>query len=270
MIKDTSLEPRPERRYYARVTSIGHSLAAETPTVSVIVPVYNAEQYLGDALDSVTAQNYPAIEIIAVDDGSSDRSADILNSGRYPVRYVRQENSGPAAARNVGLGISSGDIIAFIDADDIWPTHKLSLQLSYLRENPGVDITLGKIQYIGDLSERERNIRFESAGQITQNVNLGSGLSRREVFDTVGRFDETLIHYEDHDWFLRARELSTKIFIMDEVTLLYRRHAASLSQAHPPAENAFAQVFKKSLDRRRRMHEGHSPELRKFFEHDKS
>lgn len=239
----------------------------EPPVVSVIVPVYNAEKYLADALDSVIAQDYPALDIIAIDDGSNDRSAEILNSGRYPLRYVRQENRGPAAARNVGLMMSSAELVAFIDADDIWPTDKLVSQVTYLRQNPTIDIVLGKVEYTGTLSERERNIRFEGSGQITKNVNLGSGVFRRGVFETVGKFDESLIHYEDHDWFLRARELAVKMVILEEVTLIYRRHPESLSQAHPPAKNAFAQIFKKSLDRRRRLHEGQVPELKKFFDH---
>ena len=250
------------------MTVFRKTLTKEPPLVSVIVPVYNAEDYLADALDSVIAQGYPALDIITIDDGSDDRSAAILNSGRYNTRYVRQENRGPAAARNVGLSMSSAEFVAFIDADDTWPPGKLSSQLAYLEENPAVDIVLGKVKYTGSLSERERNIRFEGSGQTTKNVNLGSGVFRRSVFGTVGTFDESLIHYEDHDWFLRARELSAKIVILDQVTLIYRRHAGSLSQAHPPADNAFAQVFKKSLDRRRRLHEGEAHELRRFFEHD--
>lgn len=237
--------------------------------MSVIVPVFNAERFLAEALDSVIAQRYPKLEIIAIDDGSSDRSAEILNGGQYPLRYAKQKNLGPAAARNRGLRMSEADVIAFIDADDIWPRGKLMSQIAFLAENPEVDIVLGRVQYVGDLSERENNIRFENSARITKNVNLGSGIYRRRVFDTVGQFDETLIHYEDHDWFLRARELSTNIFILDNVTLIYRRHADSLSQAHPPADNAFAQVFKKSLDRRRRLGVGKLPELKKFFDHDK-
>jgi len=252
------------------VTASCKNYMKDPPVLSVIVPVYNAEKYLADALDSVIAQDYPALDIIAIDDGSIDRSAEILNCGRYPLRYVRQENRGPAAARNAGLRISSAELVAFIDADDIWPSDKLSSQVNYLKENPTVDIVLGKVEYTGSLSERERNIRFEDSGQVTKNVNLGSGVFKRSVFETVGPFDESLIHYEDHDWFLRARELSVKMVILDEITLVYRRHPESLSQAHPPAENAFAQVFKKSLDRRRRLHEGQVPELHKFFDYDES
>ena len=238
------------------------------PLVSTIIPVYNAEKFILEALASVFVQGHRSIEVIVVDDGSTDRSAEVIRDSGYPLRYEYQENRGPAAARNTGLKYAHGDLVTFLDADDTWPVDKLAQQVGYLTANPSTDIVLGRIQYTGTLSAREQTIRFEGADNTTMNVNLGSGVFRRSAFEKVGYFDESLIHYEDHDWFMRARELDLEISILDRITLNYRRHPDALCQRAPPADNEFARVFKKSLERRRKLHAGRSPELRRFFDYD--
>ncbi len=99
------------------------------PTISCIVPVYNSEAYLGQALDSILAQTLPATEIIIIDDGSTDATPMIAAKYARHVSYIRQENQGPAGARNAGLRVASGDFLAFLDADDTWCPEKLERQM---------------------------------------------------------------------------------------------------------------------------------------------
>ena len=108
--------------------------------VSVVMPVHNGERFLAEAIDSVLDQTYPHREIVVVDDGSVDRSAEIARS--RPVRYLRQANRGVAAARNAGLAVARGDFIAFLDQDDTWLPHKLEAQLAFLFERPSVDMVV--------------------------------------------------------------------------------------------------------------------------------
>jgi glycosyltransferase involved in cell wall biosynthesis len=238
------------------------------PEVGVVMPVYDAEGFVGEALDSVLRQNYASIRVVAVDDGSTDGSVEALVGHACPVDVLSQENRGPAAARNKALRSLASEFVAFLDADDLWPEGKLQAQVRYLLEHPEVDVVLGRVRYTGELSARERGIRFENADQETMNVNLGAGVFRRRAFETVGLFDETLIHFEDYDWFMRARECALPMVILDRVTLIYRRHPGSLSHRAPPDNIALARVFKRSLDRRRATHAGQAPELPTFFEHD--
>ena len=101
--------------------------------VSVIVPVFNSEAFLAEALASIFAQRGPTIEVIVVDDGSTDRSGEIARNAAKPVRYHYQENGGPSSARNAGLAMATGEFIAFLDADDLWPPDKLKQALDALK-----------------------------------------------------------------------------------------------------------------------------------------
>jgi len=115
----------------------------ELPLVSVIIPAFNARLHIGAALSSVLDQDYPNLEIIVVDDGSSDEtSKEALRYGER-VRVIRQANAGPAAARNRGVSASRGELLAFIDADDVWIAGKLVAQVRYLREHPDVGVVFG-------------------------------------------------------------------------------------------------------------------------------
>jgi glycosyltransferase involved in cell wall biosynthesis len=118
-----------------------------SPLVSVIIPAYNAERYLIEALDSVRAQGHRPLEVIMVDDGSTDGTAGVV--AQYPdVRYVYQANRGPAAARNAGLRLAQGDLIAFLDADDVWSDDKLAVQLTLLSARAESQIVLGRLQMV--------------------------------------------------------------------------------------------------------------------------
>jgi glycosyltransferase involved in cell wall biosynthesis len=113
-----------------------------SPTVSVIVPVYNAERYLGEALESVLAQTYSDYEVIVVNDGSTDGSEQVALGFGDRIRYIRQENAGPGAARNRGIELARGELIAFLDADDLWLPGKLAAQVEFMETHPGVVLSV--------------------------------------------------------------------------------------------------------------------------------
>src|SRR5436305_1935247 len=106
------------------------------PLVSVVMPAFNAEAFVAEGIESVLAQDYECVEVIVVDDGSTDNTSAVAS--RYPVKCIAQKNSGIAAARNAGVAVSRGSLVAFLDADDIWLPGKLSTQVAYLLKHPEV------------------------------------------------------------------------------------------------------------------------------------
>lgn len=212
------------------------------PVVSVIIPVFNGEAFLREAVQSVLAQKYSPAEIIIVDDGSTDGTEAVARSFPETVRYMRQSNKGPAAARNRGIEHAQGSLIAFADADDLWPEGKLELQLSYLLRDPAIEIVMGRIQ----------QVRLSKVvNEPTFSVNLGSAVIRKSVFERVGLFDETMRYSEDVDWFMRAREAGAAIVTIDAVTLLYRQHEQNMTRGKSTSELNVLKALKRSLDRRR-------------------
>jgi len=221
--------------------------------VSVIVPVYNGENFLAQAIENLQQQNYQPLEIIVVDDGSTDGTAEIATQFKDQIRYVYQPNRGPSAARNRGIKMAAGDVIAFLDVDDLWPANKLALQLSSLAANPSVDIVQGLIQEMQPLftSTTDDAPIFEETSRPYQFVNIGSAIYRKSVFDKVGLFDETLNYAEDVDLFHRAREQNIAKMVLDEVTLFYRKHKHNMTRGKNLVELGVLKAHKKCLDRRR-------------------
>jgi glycosyltransferase involved in cell wall biosynthesis len=223
----------------------------DLPLVSVIIPVFNGEKFLEEAITSVLRQEYSPLEIVIVDDGSTDRTEQIAQGCGHGIRYLRQPNSGPSAARNRGLKIARGSMIAFLDADDVWPSGKLNFQLPYLINNPSLEIVMGRIQLMR-LSGTIEGPVFEDFGEPCMSVNLGGAVFRRSVFYKVGLFDETMRYSEDVDWFMRAREGGVSIAVIDPVTLFYRLHDQNMTRERNLSDLHFFKALKKSLDRRRR------------------
>ena len=233
------------------------------PLVSVIIPAFNATRLLGEALASIGRQAYQPLEIVVIDDGSSDGTAALARRLDPRATVLEQSNAGPAAARNRGIAASQGAVIAFLDADDVWPDNKLEIQVPWLERTPALDVVLGQIRYEALDDRSFDGIRFDRPGGILSNVNLGSGLFRRTVFERVGPFDESLRFSEDHDWFLRAREQGLAIAISDQVGLYYRQHEGNLTASDDAAARGFqlAEVLKRSLDRRRQQSRGRAAAL---------
>ena len=122
-----------------------------SPKVSVIIPAYNSERYVGDSLQSVLDQTFHDYEVIVVDDGSTDETKARVLAARGPVRYIHQSNQGPAAARNTGIGAARGELICFLDADDSWTHDKLQMQVEFMDRNPGVGLVFADEEEFDDV-----------------------------------------------------------------------------------------------------------------------
>jgi glycosyltransferase involved in cell wall biosynthesis len=238
--------------------------------VSAVIPVYDGEEFLAEAVGSIQRQGYSPLEIIIVDDGSTDRTAKIAASLKGDVHYVRQSNSGPAVARNKALKIARGNVIAFQDVDDLWSENKLELQLACLADNPSVEIVLGHSQPMQLTGVVNGKHTFAEFADPWVALHLGSAIFRKSVFDKVGLFDETLRYCDDWDWFMRARELGISMVIQQEVTHFFRRHKHNLTNQktlddyHTNDRIEHLKMLKKSLDRRRKQNNGIAPILPKL------
>lgn len=229
---------------------------SEAVVVSAIIPAYNAARFLPAAVENIRAQNVAALEIIVVDDGSSDDCQAVAQT--LGVHYFRQENSGPAAARNTGLEKARGEFIAFLDADDLWPAGSLQARLECLQNNPQLEIALGKVQCLREVTP-EGGSTPNQAPDATQvelsdpfvSFNIGAALYRKSVFKKIGGFDPELRFGEDTDWFLRAREAGVALLVLPQVALHYRLHEGGMTSGKSAAQLNVARVLKRSLDRRR-------------------
>jgi glycosyltransferase involved in cell wall biosynthesis len=226
----------------------------QSPLVSVIVPLYNGAAFLTEAIESIWQQTYHPVEIIIVDDGSTDSGPQIIKDFGNRVQSIRQNNSGPAAARNVGLQMAHGEIIAFLDADDLWPPDKLSIQMQCLVDNPHIEMVMGQIQVIELPDATRREHRFNIDQETAVNLHLGGALFKASVFDKVGLFDESMRYSEDVDLFMRIREHNIPIAIVENVTLHYRLHEHNMTHNLAEVDRHLLRAFKKSLERRRQAH----------------
>ena len=220
------------------------------PVVSIVLPVFNGERFIREAVESIISQGYPSLEIIIVDDGSTDKTKDIIEQLPVEVRYFKQDNGGPAAARNKGIREATGEFIALIDIDDLWPKNNLHMLVKELLHNKDIDVVHGYAQlaHYNNISHQ-----YEYSGNPAESFPyyIGAALYRRSVFTEVGLFDPTLLFGEDTDWFTRARELKVNIKRLEDVTLIVRRHGKNMTCAKNMVELNHLRVFKKSLDRMR-------------------
>lgn len=195
------------------------------PLVSCVVPVFNGALYLREAIDSIEAQTWRPLEIIIVDDGSTDATPEIIAALGGRVRALRQPNRGPAAARNAGIAAASGAFIAFLDADDLWIPEKLATQMARFEARPELEVSLGKARnwWIEDL-------RSEAAGMPDMMAGVTVAVIRRGLFDRLGRFDETLRHLDWTEWMLRATGAGATVETLPETLALRRIHHDNLSR----------------------------------------
>ena len=216
--------------------------------LSAIIPVHNGERFLAEAVESIQSQSHPNLEVLIVDDGSTDGTPGLAARLGPTVRCLRQEHQGPAAARNAGLRAARGEIIGFLDADDLWPAGRLDLMLPSLLHHPAVSIVVGRTRRV---AETPGGAWVPIGEPAHFPFSIGAALYRRDVFEHVGLFDRSLRFGEDQDWFLRAREASISTLEIDQVTQVARRHGGSMTRGKTLLELNLVRVFKMSLDRRR-------------------
>jgi glycosyltransferase involved in cell wall biosynthesis len=217
------------------------------PVVTLIVASHNGEKFLAETLESAFAQSFDPFEVVFVDDGSEDATPDIARS--FPVRYLRQENLGLAAARNTGLEHASGEFIAFLDDDDILPPTKLDVQVRYLREHPSIGCVLGRQEWIFEGVEPPALTRDPVFGEVG-GIQFVTAMIRRHVLEELGGFDPSFRYAEDRDLFIRLREHGVEIAVLPEVVLRKRLHGANMTM-NAPATHPMLRSLREKLERQR-------------------
>ncbi len=230
--------------------------------ISTITPVYNGERYLKEAIDSILSQTYQPAEILVVDDGSTDKTAEIVTGYGTPVRYLWQPNAGAVAAMNRGLSAATGDFIAFLHADDLWHPEKLARQVACFDSRSELDLCISHLQHfwMPELSEEAAQLQNHRWAEPIPGYAGGALLARRSLFTTVGLFNATLQHRWDFDWFLRAADAGAVMELLPDVFMYHRLHRTNLSR-HGDADSRdeYLQILKASLDHRRRLHQARPP-----------
>lgn len=222
------------------------------PTLTVIIPVRDTRAYLGDALRSAGEQGIPDVEVLVVDDGSTDGSAEIVAEVAPGARVFRHAAPrGPAAARNTALREARGELIAFLDADDVWVPGALLRLSRRLHDRPDVQFVLGATELVRMPAPGAPAAEPVVLSPARVSFFLPATLFRRAVFERVGLLDETLTFGEDSDWFLRAREGGVPFLTTEEKVLLYRRHDRNMTRGKSPQALFVPQTIVRSLRRRR-------------------
>lgn len=196
--------------------------------ISCILPVCNGERFLAEALDSIFAQSHPPHEVIVVDDGSSDGTQEVIADYGDRLCCQYQDNAGPAAARNAGLDLASGDLVAFMDADDLWHADKLARQAAQFAARPELGISLTGMRnfWVRELAHEQADLGGKLAGSLSA-ISL---VARRELFARVGPFDPRVRHKDVIGWLIRARQARVAMQALPEILVYRRIHEANLSR----------------------------------------
>jgi glycosyltransferase involved in cell wall biosynthesis len=218
-------------------------------SISVIIPAFNREIYVGQAIESALGQTYPPIEIIVVDDGSTDRTVEVARSYGSSVRCIWQENQGVGAARNTGLKEARGSHIALLDSDDLWDKMKLELQAVYLRAHPETDMVFCHMKpFLSPEIDPAHAVKFDPRPIAA--CNAASLLACREVFDRAGNFPTARNIPEFFPWFVRAGEKGFTHHILPDLLLLRRVHLGN-SVHDPQSRLNYVRYLKQRLDQNR-------------------
>jgi len=221
--------------------------------VSVIIPVFNGDCYLDEAIQSVLAQTYHPMEVIVVDDGSTDGSANILKNYGSAIKYYYQPNLGQAVAMNRGINLAHGDYLAFLDADDLWTEDKTMLQINAFKIHPDVDIVAGHIkQFFSPELDENFTKKIKCVTELIPGHALKAMLAKREVFDRIGLFETNWDVGVEMSWQLRAVEAGLNVMMLPELVCLRRIHENNKGITNRHFITQRAHILKASLDRRRK------------------
>ena len=215
---------------------------------------------MGEALESILVQTYRPLEIIVVDDGSTDGTAAVAARYGNRIRYVKQDNAGAPSARNLGLSMARGEFAAFLDSDDLWHPEKLTRQMKCFRDRPEIHLCVTHLQnfWIPALKEEEKRLQNHRLAMVLPGWVTQTLVARRVIFDRVGLFNPELRHGDDTDWFLRAAEHGAVIELLSDVLVYRRMHESNLStevgtrRMTARMQSALVELVKASLDRRRK------------------
>jgi glycosyltransferase involved in cell wall biosynthesis len=227
----------------------------DRPRVSVVIPVFNQERYLAEAVQSALEQTLQPTEVIVVDDGSTDRSPSIARGFAERIRYVRQTNVGVAAARNRGALLAEGEFVAFLDSDDAWLPEKVVRQVALCESDPGLGLVHCGVE---EVDEKGRRVGFRLNGRegwiardmlFFRSTVLGGGsgaLIPRRVLSEVGGFDERLSTSADWDLYHRIAS-RYRVGFVREPLLRYRRHPSNMHANVRAMERDMLLAYSKAL-----------------------
>lgn len=212
------------------------------PRISVIVPTYNCGNFIGQALESVFAQTYKDYEVIVVDDGSTDKTRDVIDYLSKRIVYLEQSNRGPSAARNLAILHATGEFLAYLDADDQWFPYKLEKQIAYLEAHPECGLVHSDVTVIDEGNQilcqsfDQENSRPILQGNCVHEllrhscIHMPSVMERHTCFNEAGGFEERIRYAEDYLHWLRVVLAGHNLGYCKESLALYRLRTGSLSQ----------------------------------------
>ncbi|HZI73395.1 MAG TPA: glycosyltransferase family A protein [Gemmatimonadales bacterium] len=229
------------------------SLTPVAPEISVVIPVHNGERYLAESIRSVLDQGHAALELLVIDNGSTDATADVVRTFSS-VRYFHLAEKGVSKALNYGLEQCRGAFLAFLDADDVWPPNRLAIQLDAFTRNPTVEMVFGYVeQFISPELEESAKSKLTIRDRLLPGRHRGCMLIRKESFWKVGRFEPSIEYGEFIDWYMRAEEQEIRELMLPNVLTLRRIHGGNLGFTDRNKRVEYARALKRGLDRRRRL-----------------
>ena len=230
-------------------------MTATAPDISVVIPVHNGERYLAESIRSVLDQGHAALELLVIDNASTDTTADV--AGAFPsIRYFHLPDKGVCKALNYGLERCRGAFLGFLDADDLWSPGRLAVQLEVFASNPALEMVFGHVeQFISPELDESVKATLSIRDKRLPGRYRGSLLIRTESFWRVGPFDPSVDYGEFIDWYMRAEEQKVREVMLPDVLALRRIHGANVGYTDRHKRVEFARVLKRGLDRRRRLSE---------------
>lgn len=224
------------------------------PLVSVIIPVYNCEKYLAQAIESVLEQDYHPLEVIIIDDGSTDQSSQIAKDFLPRVKYYFQENQGLAASLNQGVLLSQGEYLSFLDSDDLWVKSKLASQMMLFTQSTDLEAVFSHVkQFKSPELDEESKAKISILDEVIPGYFKGTMLIKRDAFQRIGKFDTQWKLGDFIDWYSRAKESNLKSLMQSEILMQRRIHKTNMGIKDVESRSEYARVLKAALDRRRKL-----------------
>jgi glycosyltransferase involved in cell wall biosynthesis len=237
------------------ITLPNPSCVIDSPKVSVIVPTYNRADRLERSLNSIVSQTYQDFELIVVDDGSTDKTSKLMKSFSKAQYISMKKNSGVSKARNVGLSVAKGELICFLDSDDLWNEEKIQIQVLWLENNKDSQVCYtDEIWIRNGVRVNPMNRHRKYSGDIFRHclglciVSPSSVMIRAKLFDEIGNFDESLPACEDYDLWLRIAAKYAFHFIEEPLIIKYGGHSDQLSRKYWGMDRFRVAALKKLLD----------------------
>ena len=233
--------------------------------ISVVIPSYNRKDFLKRSIDSAINQTKKPLEIIVVDDGSTDGTETMIKSDYDFVKFIKQKNKGVSAARNIGIKVSIGEWICFLDSDDEWKKDKLEKQINAMKSNPGYKFFHSNEIWIKNgirINQKKKHKKY--GGDIFDKcldmcrISPSSVMINKTVFDEVGNFNEDLVVCEDYELWLRICDKYRVFFIDEPLIIKYGGHQGQLSYSIESIENhrikALEYLILENLNRKNKRH----------------